>query len=338
MRVLDYYTIGDVEGLILIMVLSNGGCTANNDTALELNEHGKPENRAEESNVYQAKYSVFPGIEVIYNDIHTSFFRTDNSFCGKNVIHIDHCRNGRLECKVKNKYFFLSAGDVLIHNFGEDYREDVFPTGKFQGVTIQINIDNAPECLSELLEDVYVKPVDIAEKFRIKQNRYYVLRQMPAIEHIFSEMYSVPPSVLKAYLKIKVLELFVFLNSIQPERSVSEQRCVSEKQVSLAKLIFDYLTDDTSKNITVTELSEHFGTSAYQLNKCFQSVYGMSISSYSRNMKIREAARLLQHTDQTILGIAGQVGYENGSKFANVFHRIMGVTPRQYRNNAVNRN
>ncbi|MGN0657674.1 MAG: helix-turn-helix transcriptional regulator [Ruminiclostridium sp.] len=317
------------------MVLIKGRCPANNYTEPEFNGHSDPANCAAEKNVHLANYNVFPGIDVIYNDIHTSFFRTDNSFCGKNVIHIDHCRNGRLECKLKNKYFFLSAGDILIHNFGNDYREDVFPTGQFQGVTIQINIDNAPECLSELLEDVYVKPMEIVEKFRIKQNRYYVLRQMPAIEHIFSEMYSVPPSVIKAYLKIKVLELFVFLNSIQPEKSASEQRCVSEKQVSLAKLIFDYLTDDTSKNITVTELSEHFGTSAYQLNKCFQSVYGMSISGYSRNMKIREAARLLQHTDQTILEIAGRVGYENGSKFANVFHRIMGVTPHQYRNNAV---
>jgi AraC-like DNA-binding protein len=43
------------------------------------------------------------------------------------------------------------------------------------------------------------------------------------------------------------------------------------------------------------------------------------------------ASWLLSETDQSILEIAGKFGYENGSKFAGAFRRVMGVSPSEYR-------
>ena len=44
-----------------------------------------------------------------------------------------------------------------------------------------------------------------------------------------------------------------------------------------------------------------------------------------------EAARLLRETDLSIGDIAQQVGYENQSKFSNVFRDIFQVLPTEYR-------
>ena len=40
---------------------------------------------------------------------------------------------------------------------------------------------------------------------------------------------------------------------------------------------------------------------------------------------------MLKSTDFTILEIAGEYGYENGSKFAGAFKAVMGMSPNEYR-------
>ena len=40
---------------------------------------------------------------------------------------------------------------------------------------------------------------------------------------------------------------------------------------------------------------------------------------------------MIKNTSRNILDIAGDVGYDNGSKFAKAFSDVMGVTPKEYR-------
>ena len=44
-----------------------------------------------------------------------------------------------------------------------------------------------------------------------------------------------------------------------------------------------------------------------------------------------EACRLLRETDSPIVDIAASCGFNDQSYFTNVFKRITGVTPKQYR-------
>lgn len=48
-------------------------------------------------------------------------------------------------------------------------------------------------------------------------------------------------------------------------------------------------------------------------------------------MRIKEAAKDLTNTDDSILSIANRYGYENASKFAEAFRVIMGHKPSEYR-------
>jgi methylphosphotriester-DNA--protein-cysteine methyltransferase len=50
-----------------------------------------------------------------------------------------------------------------------------------------------------------------------------------------------------------------------------------------------------------------------------------------KSRKIHAAANLLQKTDQMILDISNQFGYENGRKFAGTFKTVMGTPPAKYR-------
>lgn len=107
-------------------------------------------------------------------------------------------------------------------------------------------------------------------------------------------------------------------------------RCCAAKK-ELADSACSIITSNIGRHITIAELAERLHVSPTQLKVSFRSVYGMPIYSYSKRQRMMIAARLLVETDDSILKIAGRLGYENGSKFSNAFHSVFGVTPSSYR-------
>ena len=64
---------------------------------------------------------------------------------------------------------------------------------------------------------------------------------------------------------------------------------------------------------------------------CFKSVFGNSIYAWLRSQRMSAAAKRLRETDDRIADVAGAVGYENASKFAEAFRACMGKSPNEYR-------
>lgn len=105
----------------------------------------------------------------------------------------------------------------------------------------------------------------------------------------------------------------------------------SAAQAELAKSVRNYLLAHIRQHITTEELAEHFGVSATHIKNSFANTFGISVQAYARQQKMDAAAELLQSTRRTVLDIAGQFGYANGSKFAAAFRRVKGMSPREYR-------
>ena len=60
-------------------------------------------------------YQVYPGIQLIYNDFEATSCYWDGNI-GKNVLEINHCREGRFECEFANgDYQYVGAGDLAIN-------------------------------------------------------------------------------------------------------------------------------------------------------------------------------------------------------------------------------
>ena len=72
----------------------------------------------------------------------------------------------------------------------------------------------APRCLSCFLEDVEVQPAALAEKF-CAAGGYFAARSSRRVEHVFSELYQVPEDLRRGYLKVKILELLLFLSALE---------------------------------------------------------------------------------------------------------------------------
>lgn len=133
------------------------------------------------------------------------------------------------------------------------------------------------------------------------------------------------------YLRVKLIELLIFLDSACESVSALPCRNCSFAGTALAGQVCAYLCSNLHEHITIDQLSEHFGVSSTHLKSCFKAVYGDSIYSYTKTQKMLAAAELLRTTDRTVLDIAGEYGYDNGSKFSKAFSSVMGVTPSRFR-------
>ena len=108
-------------------------------------------------------YSVFSGIDLVYNDAHISNVK-DLKPIGGNVIEINHCREGRMECHYRDEFCYVAPGDLVIGRAGEKSDAICFPLNHYHGITVRIDIEKAPACLSCFLEDVNVCPqVELAK-------------------------------------------------------------------------------------------------------------------------------------------------------------------------------
>jgi len=279
--------------------------------------------------IQMEEYSLFPGIKLMVHSIHTECMTRQNTEKGR-IVEIHHCREGRMERVFEDSYYYLMPGDLALDVMDNETKTFTFPLRHYHGITISINLDLAPKCFSCFLEDVNVKPSGIIEKLCSEQS-CFVIRAKEYVEHLFSEMYSVPCENKKGYFKIKVLELMLVLSGIDPNENKITSYTLSSSQVELAKVSAAFVAENIDRTITVAAISKRFHVSPTHLQNAFKGVFGVPVNSYIRIYKMNLAALQLVRTEKTIVEIANECGYDNASKFASAFRRIMNETPLEYR-------
>lgn len=284
--------------------------------------------------VLMTSYQIFPGVELIYNDVHAKRCYVERAPIG-NYLEINHCREGRIEFAFHDDYFYLTKGDFSLNVKHESPHESYFPLSHYHGVSVLIDLDRAPKNLNCILRDVNVCPKELSDKF-CKDSFCFIARPTAKLEHLFSDFYSVPHNIRKGFFKIKVLELLLHLFHYEDtSQNEINKRSVKKSSVNLAKNVCNYLTEHMDSHITISELGEIFLVSQTTLKKSFKDVYGVSIYAFIRSQKMQVAALLLRQTECTVLEIAGKCGYDNGSKFACAFKNVIGMLPNEYRNTHV---
>lgn len=85
------------------------------------------------------------------------------------------------------------------------------------------------------------------------------------------------------------------------------------------------------QKITVNELAEMLDTTPNYLTQVFKKNTGCNLSDYILNEKIEQAKKRLKYSNDGYDIIAYAFGFCSQSHFTNIFKKIVGVTPKQYR-------
>lgn len=280
------------------------------------------------------QYEILPGILLFYNDFHMHDGQNQNKLSVPGTIEINHCREGRFECTFRNgDHLYLGAGDLSIHRLTQETVKTDFPLSHYHGISITFNLETANQTIRKLeavTGDLDINLYAIADKF-CREDTCYVVRGKSDMEHIFDELYGAAPDRIAHYLKVKVLELFMYLNDADAGEHREERRYFSKSQVSVVREVHDHMTSHLEQHCTIRELSALFGIPETSLKECFKGIYGSSIYSYMKSYRMQAASVMLRNCSLSITDIAMQVGYENPSKFSEVYRKETGLLPSEFR-------
>ena len=281
------------------------------------------------------RYPVLPGIELLYNDIHMAVAHPEqNKAVCADVMEINHCREGRFECEFADGgAAYLGTGDLAVNMLTHPARDSWFPLSHYHGISVIVDLPAAQATLTRLGQVFDSAPVDL---FALRErlcggNTCFIMRATNAIQHIFSELYAVSPASRGDYCKLKALELLLFLNAADLPALREERAYITRAQADAVRAIRAYLVEHLDRHITLPELSERFQIPLTTMKQSFKAVYGDAIGAYIQSYRVQAAMRLLLETDRSVTEIAGLVGYQNASKFAEVFSRSTGNSPSEYR-------
>lgn len=204
-----------------------------------------------------------------------------------------------------------------------------FPTGHYHGITVSIDPARAPDCLSCFLEDVEVRPSALIEKF-CADSACFVTRSSQGVAHIFAELYSVPEAILQGLFQSQDPGAAAVFERVPraggpaaaqlPPVAGAARR--ADRRISARE--HGAAADGRGALAALRRLGH---AHQQQLSRRVRHVAG-GVSARAENAW---RCRLLRQTDRTVLDIAGQFGYDNGSKFAKAFRDVIGVSPNAYR-------
>ena len=92
-----------------------------------------------------------------------------------------------------------------------------------------------------------------------------------------------------------------------------------------------YIKEHLKEGTTLASLAEYLHVSKSYLSTLFKQEAGMTVMEYITCARMKEAKRLLLHTDMRVCEIYEEIGYQSDKYFIAVFKSIEGITPLAFR-------
>jgi AraC family transcriptional regulator len=93
----------------------------------------------------------------------------------------------------------------------------------------------------------------------------------------------------------------------------------------------EYIDDNIGSPITLAALARVVALSPGHFAHAFREATGVAPHRYVVERRVELAKALLRQSDLPITEIADRIGCSSHSHFSVLFHRVVGLTPRQFR-------
>jgi RpiB/LacA/LacB family sugar-phosphate isomerase len=95
--------------------------------------------------------------------------------------------------------------------------------------------------------------------------------------------------------------------------------------------VLEYVKENIEKDLSVAEMAQVVGMSQYYFSKLFKMSTGTTPHQYVMRQRVERAQELLREGNTALVEIATHVGFETQSHFTSVFRRLVGITPKKFR-------
>lgn len=127
----------------------------------------------------------------------------------------------------------------------------------------------------------------------------------------------------------KVMEIEIERKSQSPFIIFSGQKDHNDDPIKKAQL---YIEHNVGSKISVDQLSQMFAISKRNFERRFKKATSNTPVEYLQRVKIEAAKKSLESTRENINEVMYAVGYSDQKAFRNIFRKITGLSPVEYRN------
>lgn len=188
---------------------------------------------------------------------------------------------------------------------GSIYFEDIFSSFLFRSI----------------FPEEYTRSADLSLKGTEYQDVGDLFRKMYEEYQARSKGYL---EIIRAYLIELIVKIFRLMENSKPSN-------ISSQNQRLVQQAVEYLKDNFTADIRLEELAMKSFISKNYFSRLFKEVTGINFTDYIQNLRVDEACSLLKGTDMKVTAIANQVGFKDMKFFYEVFRKITGKTPGEFR-------
>lgn len=160
---------------------------------------------------------------------------------------------------------------------------------------------------------------------QIKQHCESLDCSVKDLHQAFSKMRQVPPETLSATSRI----MMACVGYIRLEQLMKRQSSVRWQKIQ------EYISTHLIAPFTLQEMSDELGISIATICKTVKRNTGKTVGQLVLEDRVRRAQQYLISTERPVAEIAGIVGIEDYNYFTRIFRKQTGVTPTQYRRQAL---
>lgn len=125
-------------------------------------------------------------------------------------------------------------------------------------------------------------------------------------------------------------ELLEWLLGLQ--ELISSRLDVNKNRMKMQNAL-EYIEQHYAEDLNMAVVSNYISMNYSLFSYSFKQYTGTNFVNYLKEIRMREAKRLLSETDYKIIEISQAVGYENEKHFMKIFKASCGVSPSEYRRN-----
>lgn len=231
------------------------------------------------------------------------------------AIEMVYITKGTLELGVGEELYHMEKGDFGIVFPNTIHHYQVFEDGENKALYILISPRLVPNYMDELQKRCPKVPIICKE---------YLHTDIVKAVKSLAEVEKTNIRFIQAYAQMIFAHIFSEIEMVQKETVGSED---------LVYKSVEYVAKNFREKITLEQMAFELGVSKYVLSRLFSKTFHSNFAGYVNGTRLNYATSMLDGTNETIMNICYECGFESQRTFNRVFKERFGVTPREYRTN-----
>ena len=230
---------------------------------------------------------------------------------------------GKLNVRCGENSYICEKGSLLFFNSGELHSAEKLSDEDVRFRSIVFHPDML--CEADLIRAKYIKPLlDGQMIFPVE------IPQSLNVHECFDRLFDTLSEKSFGY-ELKVKEILFNIFYILVENSArSEGKGKNPAEAAIKKAV-DFINENYAHPLSTDKLADMVNMSAGHFCRSFKSVTMKTPVQYINNIRTAKAAEMLISTNEQILNISLDTGFNSVSYFIAVFRENMGMTPSRFR-------